>query len=547
VAAVPVTFYAFLAGGEMATIRSLVMILVYLFSIWFNRTADIKISLSCAALLILIPDPLGIFSISFQLSFLSILSILLVMEWWKGIWKEPSFIPENRITRLQKYIIKPIGLLLLTSTAAMLGTAPLILYYFHQFSWVGLFANLIIVPFVGFIVVPLALGSAIASLWLDHFPFSEWHQRLGAFYDQITSFFAVWPGADFHVASPSLPIVLLFYLLIFSMLVYKVTWKLLVAGMAFFFFIFLGWGGPWGRMIPDSLRVTFLDVGQGDAALLEFSNGKTMLIDGGGSPYLQIGRVVVAPFLWERKIQTVDYLVGTHPQMDHMGGFAYLIQKFKIGEVWINGVTQDKMFYRLFDEALRKKKVTRKIITTDVALERIGGCGVVVLNPTSDQLKSPSKKFNNDSLVLLIACPVLGGTTEEVSFLFTGDIEKEAEFKIVQMGNPLRSTFLKVPHHGSKNSSSDPFLAAVSPVVSVISVGARNPYHHPHTDVLSRLNQSGSSIFRTDREGAVTVHLQPQGEEKPFWIELNRETMLKQIKWNQPLRLQEWRNLGGGW
>jgi len=545
VAAASVTFYAFLAGGEVATIRSLVMILIYLFSIWFNRAADLKVSLCLAALLILIPDPLGISSISFQLSFLSVLSIVLVMEWWKGSQGEEAFTSEGWVTQIQIYLIKPIRFLLLTSAAAMLGTAPLVLYYFHQFSWVGLFSNLIIIPFVGFIVVPLALGSAVASLWLHYFPFAIWHQRLGAFYDQMTFFFAAWPGADFHVASPSLPMIFLFYLVFFLMLIHKVAWKPLVASLIFFFVVFLGWGGPWGRLPPDHVQVTFLDVGQGDAAFLEFSNGKTMLIDGGGSLYLQTGKVAIAPYLWERKIKTIDYLVGTHPQMDHMGGLTYLIQKFNIGEVWTNGVTQDKMFYRLFDKALQEKKVSRKVITTDVALERIGECGVTVLNPTSDQLNVSSKQLNNDSLVLRMICHVLEEAGAAVSFLFTGDIEKKAEEKIVQSGGPLRSTFLKVPHHGSKNASSDLFLSAVSPAVSVVSVGARNPYHHPHPDTLSRLNQSGTTVFRTDREGAVTVHLQTKIVGTPFWIELNRETALKKIKWDQPLGQQEWRNIWG--
>ena len=533
VTAGPVIFYAFLAGGEVATLRSLTMILVYLFSIWINRSGDVKISLAFAALLIVLFHPPSIFDVSFQLSFLSVLSIALMIEWWEAAF--PALPSEIPLSRFEKYVAGPGKVMLLSTLGATLGSAPLTLYYFHQFSWVGFIANFIIVPLAGWVIIPFGLVSSVASLFLEEgFPFSAWHQWLGMIYYRVTAFFAGFPGADFHFSSPPLFMVLLFYGLIFSLLIRQASWKRLLPITLAFFLFFLGWEGI--RLSPEMLRVTFIDVGQGDATLIEFPKGKTMLVDGGSGGLFNIGKIAVTPYLQERRIGRIDYLVGTHPQMDHMGGLAYIVRKFNVGEVWTDGMTREVSFYREFLTALDQKGLSpRKITGSDPSME-IDGCRLDFLNPPAGA-EPNEKTLNDQSIVLYLSCPALG--RRGISFLLTGDIETKAEEAILEKKVSLKSTFLKVPHHGSHTSSGRPFLSAVSPEVALFSVGAHNSYRHPHPEVLAAYETSGIKVYRTDRDGALIVEADA-GE--ALRIRSYREETVEKVKWND-FPEAEWRNI----
>lgn len=529
----PVAFYAFLAGGEVATLRSLVMIWVYLFSIWINRSGDVKTSLSLAALLIVAFHPQAIFDLSFQLSFLSVLMITLTFAWWQANF--PEEIPKRERSRYRVYLIEPGRLMLLSTLGATLGTAPLTLFYFHQFSWIGSLANLLLIPLAGWLIVPFGLLSALFSLREGAgFPFIEGHQWIGWLYYRLTQFFAHFPEADLHAAAPPLWMIVLFYGAILWMLIRKVSWKWMAPAVAVFFIIFLGAGRF--RLPPERLRVTFMDVAQGDATLIEFPGGKTMLVDGGTGGTFNVGRLAVAPYLWERRIQTIDYLVGTHPQMDHIGGLSYILRKFTVGEVWTNGTVRDLPFYQLFSERLEEKGLQPKIVTASAQPMEIGGCRVFFLNPAGEA-SSGDGDLNNHSIVLRLACPQLGG--EGFSLLLTGDIERGAERRLLEEGSDLKSTILKVPHHGSISSLDRLFLSAVAPKVALISVGRHNPYRHPHPEVLAAYEALPAQVYRTDQDGAVLIEANPT----EWRTRTYQESRVKKIRWRAPLIPQEWENL----
>lgn len=532
ITAAPVALYAFLAGGKVATVRSLVMIWVYLFSIWINRGGDVKASLSLAALLIVALHPQAIFELSFQLSFLSVLMIILTMAWWREHFPEAT---EKERSRWRTYLIDPARLLLISTFGAALGTAPLTLFYFHQFSWIGLFANLFLVPFAGWLIVPFGLLSALFFFWGgEGFPFAAGHQWIGSLYYRLAEGFAQFPGADLRAAAPPLWSIVLFYAIVLWMLIRKVSWKWMAPTLAAFFLFFLGAGSL--RLSPERLRVTFIDVAQGDATLIEFPRGKTMLIDGGSGGDFNAGRIAVAPYLWERRIGTIDYLVGSHPQMDHIGGFSYLIRKFDIKEAWTNGRSRDLPFYQAFSEALEAKGLRPKVISSDEPPMEIDGCRIFSLNPPAGRAFE-EKKLNDGSIVLRLVCPDLGG--KGFSLLLTGDIEREGERRLLGSGVDLKSTFLKVPHHGSISSSDPLFLSAVSPEGALFSVGRNNRYRHPHPDVLAAYRALPSAIYRTDHDGAVVIEADSAG----WRLKTYRESRIEKIRWRGSLAAQEWENL----
>jgi len=528
----PVAFYALLAGGEVATLRSLVMIFVYLLAVWIGRSGEVKTTLSLAALLIVAFHPQAIFDLSFQLSFLSVLMITLTFSWWRTAF--PTVSSEKERSRWHTYLIAPGRLMALSTLGATLGTAPLTLFYFHQFSWIGLFSNLILIPLAGWVIVPLGLLSALFTLLGgEGFPLADWHQRLGSLYYRLTEFFAHFPGADFHAAAPPLWMIVIFYGVTICMLARGVSWRWVAPTLAAFFVVFLGVGSL--RFPPERLRVSFIDVAQGDATLIEFPRGKTMLVDGGAGGAFNVGRMAVAPYLWERGVRTIDYLVGTHPQMDHIGGLSYIVRKFNVKEAWTNGQARDLPFYHLFSEGLEARGIRPKVVTSDDPPMEIDGCRIYFLNPAAGG-PLQDQALNNRSIVLRLVCPELGGG---FSLLLTGDIERAVERRLVRDGVDLKSTVLKVPHHGSISSSDPLFLSAVSPKIALFSVGRNNPYRHPHPKVLAAYQTAAAAVYRTDRDGAVAI----EADSAEWRLKRYRESKVEKIRWHSSLSAQEWENL----
>ena len=247
-----------------------------------------------------------------------------------------------------------------------------------------------------------------------------------------------------------------------------------------------------GKVVPriGNLRVTFIDVGQGDGCLIQTPGGKNIIIDGG---YPGPGRKVVS-LLKRKGIKRIDCVVATHPDMDHIGGLIAVLNSFEIGEVLDIGYPHTTRAYEDFLKTIEKKNINYRIMRRGDALDWGEEVSVQVLNPP-EELHSDK---NNNSIVLRL---VYG----KISFLFTGDIEKRAEKELVNTYHKnLRTTILKCPHHGSRHSSSSRFLEEVRPEVVIISVG-NNSYGHPTEEAMDRYREVGTKIYRTDIDGNITV------------------------------------------
>lgn len=251
------------------------------------------------------------------------------------------------------------------------------------------------------------------------------------------------------------------------------------------------------------LGVTVLDVGQGDSIFAEFPGGRTMLVDGGGlagsewvggyHTGIDVGEEVVSPYLWSRGIKHIDVVVLTHADHDHIDGLYSVLQNFEVGQLWVGYNDPRPAFQRLIEEA-RARGIS--VVHVDQGEHFSWG------EASADVLWPPAGGFGsspNDN------CVVLRLSEGPAHFLLTGDIEQPAEDGLLADHEPLESEFLKVPHHGSKTSSSAPFLSAVEPRAAVVSVGVANPFGHPSPSVVRRYQQDGVRLLRTDRDGAVTA------------------------------------------
>jgi competence protein ComEC len=272
----------------------------------------------------------------------------------------------------------------------------------------------------------------------------------------------------------------------------------------------------------DGLRVTFLDVGQGESSVIEFPKGEVMLIDGGKAEP-DMGRMVVAPYLWSKGIKRIRYLVLSHPHPDHYGGLMYIIDNFKVDEIWLNGRKTEEA--EKFFTKIVERKVPYRILKRGNLLES-RDYRIYVLHPYdvfyAGSLRGDFSNQNNDSLVLKIQY-------NDISVLFTGDIETEAEENLIHLGKWLRSDIIKVPHHGGRTSSTEEFLQMVRPKVAVISVGRNNPFNHPHIETIRRYKDVGAQVFRTDRDGAITL-LSVQDDTDSYKIRTYWDTRFREVK-----------------
>jgi competence protein ComEC len=253
------------------------------------------------------------------------------------------------------------------------------------------------------------------------------------------------------------------------------------------------------RPAPPSLIVTFLDVGQGDAIVVKTPTGQVMAIDAGRStPEGDEGRRSVIPFLRAQGINRLHGLLLTHPDDDHTGGAASILEQIPVDRLFINGAPSDAPGYRRALETARRRGAQIVTLARGQRLVFRDGVRAEVLNPPADLLSLPQSD-NENSLALRLVY----GDTE---FLLPGDAGSEAEEQMLRSGADLRADVLKLGHHGSRTATSERFLEAVRPQAAIVSAGPRNLYGHPHAETMRRLESRQIAVFRTDRDGAITVY-----------------------------------------
>lgn len=502
----PVTFYTVLAGAQVATVRSLIMILVFLLAVWLGRERRLVTALAFAALVVVIHDPHALFDMSFQLSFGSVLAIAMIVRWRAMEGEEEPASGAWTWDRFWMWL-REYGWV---TGGVTVATFPLVAYHFNQIAWLGPLGNLFVLPLAGAVLVPLGLGS---TLWLlaaggESLPAGSLNDGLFTLMFQAVQWLARVPGAEWHVASPAVVGLVGFYLALWLAIRPGAgRWaRLLCLSVVGALLVWWAWS-PRGWADRETLRVTFLDVGQGDTSVIELPDGQTVLIDGGAaSDTLDLGRAVVAPFLWDRGIRRLDHVIGTHPQLDHIGGLPWVVRSFAVGRYWGNGVERDEVFVRRLQDTLRERGVAERRMGEGQEILTGGPCRFQAMNPPGPDViaglpglaASNGKMLNNLSVVTRLDCG-------PHSFLFTGDVEAEGLSRMVEAGLPASARVVKVPHHGSKGSLDVRWMAQVRAEAAIISVGKHNPYGHPSPAVVAAYVAEGIRLYRTDRDGAVSV------------------------------------------
>jgi competence protein ComEC len=473
-----VAAFAAVVGGEPSVLRAAIMGVLILGAVVLERDTSVLNSLALAALIVLALRPADLRDPGFQLSFVATAGIALAP------------LPRN-----------PLLGALAVSLAAQLAVLPIALAHFNQVSTIGVLANLAVVPLAAVATVlglgGVALGAVAegaGALLLN----AVWPVLLAL--RGVVQIAAAVPGAVVHLPAPHWTAVAAYATALgLALLAWRARSSapgrpraLAAAAVA------LGLGAviieSWPLLRPPDgrLRITILDVGQGDAIVLETPDGRAAVVDAGpGGPYrLDTGERVVAPFLWNAGHVSLAAALATHADLDHAGGLAAIRRGFRLRE----GDTPEAL----------------------VAWAGRTGVAVTVLGGPRPAAAQPGPGRNDGALALRVE---LG----RASFLLASDMTARAEADLLRSGAPLAATVLKVAHHGARGSSTAPFLEAVRPAIAVISVGAHNTYGHPSPDTLARLHAAGAAVYRTDRDGAVILDTDGRSLAVTTWASRRRD------------------------
>lgn len=528
----PVLFYMFLVGAKISALRAGVMILVYLFAVLINREKHLLNALLVAAFLILIWNPEAVVGPGFLLSFGALLTIVLAIRFMENpsgdaldqLGEVPwySRLPKPRLNEASwgARIYDVLQSTVFITLAALLGTLPILIYFFNHISIGGILLNLLLVPLTA-LLIPLGLLTSLLALLYE--PLGALLMPLTAgllhIYVSLPRLAAPLPFMSFYVPTPPAIWPILYYALLIAIPLWLrsrkstkepapnprgpwskvVSWGLALASATLI--VSLIWPRfPFFK--NGELSVYLLDVGQGESIYMEFPNGETLLLDGGGyfRNSLDVGKLVVAPFLWNRGLWGLSYIGATHSDHDHISGLESLAGLVSIGHfLERRPALPDRRIDRLKGRLLEQD-------TIPLPLQpgrpwKIGEVRLTLLHPTQEFIAiSPShSKIGNDlSMVWKIEYGAF-------SMLLTGDITEKAERYLVEHKVPLQAEILKAPHHGSRTSSHPDFIRAVGPRDVIVSSGRFNAFHHPHPDIVDRYRRAGAILWRTDLQGAIRI------------------------------------------
>jgi len=515
-----VIVYAFLVGGQPSVVRAAFMGGLYVVAIAIGRRNSALVAIAFAAAIMTAMSPQIVHDVSFQLSFAATLGLILLTSHLSGFFEHVA----SRSSAVAEFPLTRAVIDVATMTlAATVFTLPILAISFHRVSLAAPPANLFAVP--AFVAVAATSGFvALAGLGLPgdaaYLSWLAWPPA--AYMIAVVRLFADLPVASVELRGVHVEHAIAYYALLGA----AIWWvsrhrqqrieapppaapprvpRLVPAG-ALAAVLVLASALLWlAATRPESgrLTVTFLDVGQGDAILIEGPQGHRILVDGGPSGEaitVALGRQL--PF-YDRRL---DLVALTHPQQDHIGGLPAVLDEYSVRRVLSGPVEGDTAAYRAWSEAIDRHGIAEVSARRGQTIDLGGGATLTVLS--AGGVANP-KRLNDASVVLRL-------TMGDLSFLLTGDITEAGETALIRSGTDLDSSVLKIAHHGSRTSTSPAFVERTTPSVDVISVAGDNPFGHPTEEVLGRLG--GDLVLRTDEHGDVT--LSTDGEQ--LWVQTQR-------------------------
>ncbi len=518
--------YALLTGMHPPVFRATIMVSLFLVAELLGRQRSAFTSLTFAAAIMAGISPQIPWTASFQMSFTAMAGLIFIFPLIQSLGKKAvnaTLGEDGAAVSAANFITSSFSITL----GAIIAVWPLIAYYFGIISLVTLPATFLALPALPGIIITGALAAGLGLIALPVGQAIGWLAWLFASYILlVVNGFAALPLSSIELGEVDTTLIWVYYLVLATAIWLNSNRKKWVSIMPravnFVSRLPKKWVIPpllvaailaslaAATMPDDNLHISFLDVGQGDAILIQ-KGSQQVLVDGGPSPQaisLELGKRL--PF-WDR---TIDLLILTHPSADHVSGLVEVLHRYQVKQVLYPDLDFESNIYEEWLSLIQEKNIKYTLAQAGQQIDLGEGVVIEVLNPPMPLLTDTQSDIDNNGLVLRIS---IG----EVSFLLTGDTMWEAEFELITRRASLTSTVLKVGHHGSNTSTSPEFLAVVNPQLAVISVGADNKFGHPTDEVMARLIEklgSEQNIYRTDKQG--TIEFITDGER--LWVKVER-------------------------
>ena len=517
--------YALITGMHPPVVRGAIMASLFLTAELLGRQRSAITALAFAAAIMIGISPQILWTASFQLSFIAMSGLIFLFPPFRALGRKAvnATLGEEGVgVSLANITTDSFGVTL----AAILAVWPVVAYYFGIVSFVGPLATFLALPALPGIIITGALAGGLGFIALPAAQIVAWLAWLFLSYMMlVVNGFAALSISSIEVGSVDTTLIWVYYLAITMVIWLNSNRKKLANLMPKITNLVSNLPKKWvippllvvailvsvtaATMPDDRLHVSFLDVGEGDAILIQ-RGSQDILVDGGPSPQaIGLGLGSKMPF-WDR---TIELMVLTHPHSDHLTGLVEVLHRYKVKQVLYPDLKCDSPMYNEWLNLIEEKDINCTIAQVGQQIDLGEGAVIKVLNPQTHLLTGTESDINNNSVVLRLS---MG----KVSFLLTADIQQEAEFELITDRADLSSTVLKVAHSGSDTSTTPEFLAVANPQVAVIPVGENNPFGHPSEEVMERLREKldTEKIYRTDEHG--TIEFTTDGER--LWVKVRR-------------------------
>lgn len=501
--------YLYLVDFSVSATRAVIMSTIVIMQMLFYRKQDTITTIAFSSIIILINNPYSILNIGFLLSYGGTIGIILFVNKISIESKEDFF------QRFKSYL-KDICIVTISAQTIIM---PIIIYYFNTISFTFIISNIIASLIIGPIIM---IGLVIIAISFFKIPIISliirFYNILIVILVRTADIISKIPMSKIYLKTPTTLEIIFYYSVVFliALLIYikksnrkfiKKTIQIDIYNLKNFFInnrnkvlIFISIVSLisiTSIKIPKELKINFIDVGQGDSCLITTPQNKKVIVDSGGSESYDVGKNVLLPYLLDKRITKIDYIMISHFDTDHCKGFEYVLENIKVKNVIISKQSETSENFKQIMKIIRKKRINLIIVQKETKIKIDNFTTVDILSPQSENI---ADNMNDNSIVAKFEA-------YNFSILFTGDASEKIEKELIKEKINLKSDILKVSHHGSKTGTSEEFLKSVKPKIALIGVGENNKFGHPTKDVIKRLTENKIKIYRTDTDGEIRIKI----------------------------------------
>lgn len=501
--------YLYLVDFSASATRAVIMSNIVILQMLFYRKQDTITTIAFSSIIILINNPYAILNIGFLLSYGGTIGIISFLN---KIFIESK---EDFFQRFKSYL-KDICIVTISAQTIIM---PIIIYYFNTISFTFIISNIIASLIIGPIIM---IGLVIIAISFFKIPIISliirFYNILIVILVKTADIISKIPISKIYLKTPTTLEIIFYYSVVFliALLIYikksnrkfiKKTIQIDIYNLKNFFInnrnkvlIFISIVSLisiTSIKIPKELKINFIDVGQGDSCLITTPQNKKVIVDSGGSESYDVGKNVLLPYLLDKRITKIDYIMISHFDTDHCKGFEYVLENIKVKNVIISKQSETSENFKQIMKIIRKKRINLIIVQKGTKIKIDNFTTVDILSPQSENI---ADNMNDNSIVAKFEA-------YNFSILFTGDASEKIEKELIKEKINLKSDILKVSHHGSKTGTSEEFLKSVKPKIALIGVGENNKFGHPTKDVIKRLTENKIKIYRTDTDGEIRIKI----------------------------------------